>query len=163
MTRLTSDEFSSSIALFNQGVLSKETFMTEILIACEQIKLYEYGNNELRISIDASRTRIAELELRLSLSDSALDEYKQQVTELEVDNKELSKDFTHSKYVDRYTKLESPRTCETCKHRSDYEGEFTCKHLDSIINTSPQEPYGVYIQDADTLSCINYEPKKGTE
>ena len=34
------------------------------------------------------------------------------IKELEAHNKELSKDFTHAKYVDLYAE---PKTCETCK------------------------------------------------
>ena len=71
----------------------------------QRIAELEHGNGELRLSIDASRIYIAELELRLSLSDSALDEYKQQVKE-----------------------LESPRTCEGCKWHKGKQ----CMNLNSI-------------------------------
>ena len=38
------------------------------------------------------------------------------ITELENDNKELSKDFTHSKYIDKYKELEAPKSCDGCKY-----------------------------------------------
>ena len=69
----------------------------------------------------------------------------------------------YSKLWDMYSDLKKqlePKSCDLCKHREDYCGEFTCKYLDDMVNTPPQEPYGIYLQDAYRLCCINYEPKE---
>lgn len=50
---------------------------------------------------------------------SYVDELEQRIKELETHNKELSKDFTHSKYVSPYKELENPKTCEGCKYSLD--------------------------------------------
>ena len=61
----------------------------------------------------------------------------------------------------RITELETPKSCDGCKYREDssYDNTYTCKFLDSSIVTMPQESYGIYIDDANEYSCINYEPK----
>lgn len=46
---------------------------------------------------------------------SYVDGLEQRIKELETHNKELSKDFTHSKYVSPYKELENPKNCEGCK------------------------------------------------
>lgn len=73
---------------------------------------------------------------------------EQRIVELEADNKELSKDFTHSKYVDKYTELEEPKYCDTCK--------WQC---------SPNCPVELFSQPAlhyekYPFSCNRYEPKE---
>jgi hypothetical protein len=58
---------------------------------------------------------------------------------------------------------EAPRSCDSCKFQSIYEGTFTCSTLDNAVYTPPQEPYGIYIEDAHKFSCINYTPKDSND
>jgi hypothetical protein len=63
---------------------------------------------------------------------------EQRIAELESDNKELSKDFTHSKYVDKYKELEAPNTCEGCKWYV------------------PEDTYHNYCDNVNSHICVRY-------
>lgn len=65
--------------------------------------------------------RISELELRLSLSDSALDEYKQQVASLE------AQEIMIADYKKRIEELEAPQICGDCLNfRMEEDGYGMC-------------------------------------
>lgn len=103
-----------------------------------------FGNNDSDAlkSLKEVRESIAELEAQ----EIMIADYKKRIAELEADNKELAKDFTHSKYVDKYVQIETPKSCLSCKYFSNVFKE--CNALD--IKWS-----GVI----ENFYCSEYEPK----
>jgi hypothetical protein len=98
-------EYADPYFQVKHGLESDKNNVRKSIELLNVIKIEMLGSAKLEGALDRKNEEIKDLI-------HSIESKNARIKELEAHNKELSKDFTHAKYVDLYAE---PKTCETCK------------------------------------------------